>query len=181
MLAAKPDGLAEHHIARAGIDAVRIGSPGADDQVGEAVAVDVAGRGHRDAALVARRRAAELEAGRAVERREIDVGGKARSLAEHHVARAGDTLGSAEAPTIRSAKPSPLMSPAEATEMPLSSPSAAPLSLKPVAPSSVERSMLACQGVGELEALDAGHGVGAVGRACPQVGHRERAAGRVTR
>ena len=41
---------------------MRIGAGGADDQVGEAVAVDVAGRGDRDAAVVACRHAAELEA-----------------------------------------------------------------------------------------------------------------------
>ena len=41
---------------------MRVGSVGPDDQVGEAVAVDVARRGHRTAALVARRHAAELEA-----------------------------------------------------------------------------------------------------------------------
>jgi hypothetical protein len=40
---------------------------------------------------------------------------------------------------------SPLTSPAEATEPPTKSLSAAPLSLKPVAPSSVERSMLAAK------------------------------------
>ena len=84
----KARGLAEHHIARAGIGAVRIGTAGADDQVGEAVAVDVAGRGDRAAAAVIRRHAAELEAVAAVEAREVEVGGKARGLAEHHIARA---------------------------------------------------------------------------------------------
>ena len=48
-----------------------------------------------------------------------------------------------QAPTIRSAKPSPLTSPAEATELPLRSPAATPLSLKPLAPLRVERSRLA--------------------------------------
>ena len=46
---------------------------GADDQVGEAVAVDVARRRDRPAALVARRRAAQLEAVAAVEAREIEA------------------------------------------------------------------------------------------------------------
>ena len=60
----------------------------ADDQIVEAVAVDVARRRDRDAAEVVRRRAAEPEAVAAVEAREIDVGGEARCLAEHHVAGA---------------------------------------------------------------------------------------------
>jgi len=37
---------AEHHIAGAGFDSVRVGPELTDDQVGEAVAVDVACRGH---------------------------------------------------------------------------------------------------------------------------------------
>ena len=52
------EGAAEHHVARARLAAVRVGRPGADDQVGEAVAVDVARRRDRPAALVTRRRAA---------------------------------------------------------------------------------------------------------------------------
>jgi hypothetical protein len=44
---------------------------------------------------------------------------------------------------MTSSKPSPLTSPAEATEKPLRSIAAAPLSLKPVVPSSDDRSMLA--------------------------------------
>ena len=47
------------------------------------------------------------------------------------------------APTIRSAKPSPLTSPAEATERPVVSPAAAPLSLNPFAPSRLESWILA--------------------------------------
>ena len=46
----------------------------ADDQVGEAVAVDVAGRGDRAAAVVTGRHAAELEAVAAVEARQVDAG-----------------------------------------------------------------------------------------------------------
>ena len=45
------------------------------------------------------------------------------------------------APMIRSAKPSPLTSPAEATEMPLLSNPATPLSLKPLLPLRLDRSM----------------------------------------
>ena len=100
---------------------MRIGPVGADDQVGEAVAVDVAGRGDREAAVVTGRHAAELEAVGAVEGGEVEIGAEARGLAEHHIARPGKAsmrIGSAS-PMIRSAKPSPLTSPAEATEMPL--------------------------------------------------------------
>ena len=46
-IGAEARGLAEHHIARPGMAPMRIGAVGADDQVGEAVAVDVAGRGDR--------------------------------------------------------------------------------------------------------------------------------------
>jgi hypothetical protein len=46
---------------------------------------------------------------------------------------------------IMSAMPSPLTSPAEATDQPLRSPDASPESLKPVVPSSVERSRLAAK------------------------------------
>ena len=43
MLGGEARSLAEHHVARAGIVAVRVGPSGADNQVGEAIAVDVAG------------------------------------------------------------------------------------------------------------------------------------------
>ena len=67
---------------------MRIGVIGTHDHVGESVAVDVPGRGHRAATAVIRRRAAELEPGAAVERGQVDIGGEARGLAEHHVTRA---------------------------------------------------------------------------------------------
>ncbi len=56
---------------------MRIGLRCADDQVGEAVAVDVARRRHRIAAVVERHAAAQREAGAAVQARQVDVGGKA--------------------------------------------------------------------------------------------------------
>ena len=117
---------------------MRIGAVGADDQVGEAVAVDVAGRGDRAAAAVVRRHAAELEAVAAVEA--WRGRGWRRSprpcRTPHSSRRKRVPCGSAPlAPTIRSAKPSPLTSPAEATERPLLSAAAAPLSLKPLLPS----------------------------------------------
>ncbi len=74
---------------------MRIGTEGADDQVGEAVAVDVARRGDREAGC--NRRAAapsKLEAVAAVQRRHVERGGEARGLAEHHVARAGSVASS---------------------------------------------------------------------------------------
>ena len=109
---------AEHHVARAGTVAVRVGASGADDQVVEAVAVDVARRGDGTAAEVARRLAAELEAVAAVEARQVDV--RRRSLRPCRTPRSSRRrrlpCGSApRAPTIRSSKPSPLTSPAEAT------------------------------------------------------------------
>jgi hypothetical protein len=66
---------------------VRIG--GTDDHVGEAVAIDVAGRGNAVSGSVELRYAAELEAVAAVEARQVEIGGKATGLAEHHIARAG--------------------------------------------------------------------------------------------
>ena len=63
------------------------------------------------------RLARDLEAVRAVERREVEVRGEAPALAEHHVARAGLTVGwRPYAPMMRSAKPSPFTSPAAETE-----------------------------------------------------------------
>src|SRR5262245_21114024 len=72
---------------------------------------------------------------------------------------------------MRSAKPSPLTSPAEATEKPLRSCATAPGSLKPVVPSRAERSRLAGN-VGITFSLQLAHGdprrqpVGALPGAC---------------
>ena len=96
-----------------------------------------------------RRHPRELEAGGAVERGELEVGREVarrrRVLPEHHVARAGvgTVRVGASAPIIRSAIPSPLMSPASLTEKPEQSPSATPESLKPVVPLRFARLMLA--------------------------------------
>jgi hypothetical protein len=86
----KARGLAEHHVAVARLD-VRIASAIAkrcpNDKVVKAVAVDVAGRRHRKAGLIAHIRAMDDEAavtGR--DRGEVDLGRKAGGLAEHHVA-----------------------------------------------------------------------------------------------
>ena len=83
-------GLAEHHVAGARIGACVAGAiavPGPDDEVVEAVTVDVAGRGDRNAGLIVRVLAVDDEsavAGR--DRGEVDLGREARGLAEHHVA-----------------------------------------------------------------------------------------------
>jgi hypothetical protein len=51
---------------------------------------------------------------------------------------------------MRSAKPSPLTSPADATDRPLSSSAATPLNLKPLPPSRLDKSMFA----GEFSSAD---------------------------
>src|SRR5689334_17460546 len=68
---------------------MRISTKGSHDHIGEAVAIDIAGVGDRKAAVVTRRHAIEPEASAAVKAREINGGGKARGLAEHHIARSG--------------------------------------------------------------------------------------------
>ena len=100
-----------------------IGRP--DDQVVEAVAVDVAGRGDRTAGLIVRIlpwiTKPPVPSG---DMAEIDRRAESAGLAEHHVAVAGIVARarragpSAAAPMIRSSKPSPLTSPAEETEQP---------------------------------------------------------------
>ena len=88
--------LAEHHIAVAGTvararrRAGTVGKVGPDDEVVEAVAVDVAGGGDRKAGPIARIRAVDHEAADAGgDVHEIDRGAKAAGLAEHHIAVAG--------------------------------------------------------------------------------------------
>ena len=82
----------------------------------------------------------ELEAGGAIEGRELEVGREGarhrRVLPKHHIARAGCVrFGPSLAPIIRSAIPSPLMSPAALTERPdIVLPSATPAIKKPVVP-----------------------------------------------
>ena len=61
-----------------------------DDEVVEAVAIDVAGRGYRTAGVVARVLAMDDEAAVAGrDRGEVDLRRKAAGVAEHHVAVAG--------------------------------------------------------------------------------------------
>ena len=65
-----------------------IGPEGANKDVGEAVAVDIARRGGRGAAAVKGIDAVEAEAVRAVERREVEARREAGGPSEHDVARA---------------------------------------------------------------------------------------------
>ena len=60
----------------------------ADDQVREAIVIDVAGRRHRPATLGIELGAVELEAINSVEARKVEIGGKPAALAVHHIARA---------------------------------------------------------------------------------------------
>ena len=86
----KAAGVAEHHVAVARLDAciVRaIAELRPDDEVVEAVAVDVAGRGYRSTRLIAHVLAMDDEAAVAGrDRGEVDLGREAGGLSEHHVA-----------------------------------------------------------------------------------------------
>ena len=133
--------LAEHHIGLAGIGAAVVAAGRADDQVGEAVAVDVARRGDAAAGLVARRIALDDEAVGGRERREVDhlpaacrrpcrspTPCRTPHRPRRHRCRRRRHDG---APTIRSAKPSPFTSPAEETLQPARSPAVSPWMMKP--------------------------------------------------
>src|SRR6266508_1927527 len=77
----------KHDIARSRIGPVRMGTWSPDDNIGEAVSIDVAGAGDRPAVKVMFRHAVEPETISAIEGRKIDAGGKARGLSKHHIAR----------------------------------------------------------------------------------------------
>ena len=86
--------LAEHHIGGARIAAAEVGFRGADDQVGIAVAIDVAGGSDRQAGLVAGVLAANHEAAAAGgDVCQADRAAATAGAAEHHVAVAGIGLG----------------------------------------------------------------------------------------
>ena len=95
---------------------------GPDDQVIDAVAVDVARARDRDAAVVVRVDPVEAEAVRAVERRRDRGSPRSRRRCRRRRSsrrrRTAVRIG-AGAPMIRSSMPSPLTSPAPATETPL--------------------------------------------------------------
>ena len=87
---AEARGLTEHHevLARIG-PAARITVICADDQVSDAVAVNVARVAHRPADGVVHINAVDDEAVGAIQARELEAGAEARGLAEHHVVFAG--------------------------------------------------------------------------------------------
>ena len=81
---------AEHDVALTGIASPpRIGAGSPDDQVGEAIAVDVARAAHREARAIVRVDAIEAEAVGAVEGGEVERATEAARVAEHHVALTG--------------------------------------------------------------------------------------------
>ena len=83
---------AVHDVACTGIGAIRVGVPGSDEQIVEAVEIDVA-RGSNGHACAARRDVAgDGKAVGPVERGKQNIGRKARGHAEHHIGHAG-TLG----------------------------------------------------------------------------------------
>ena len=110
------------------------GSARADDQVSQAIAVDIARAGDAGARAVIGIDAVDAEAA-VPEIGQIDR--RRASLAEDHVALPGKSLspsGSApDAPTIRSARPSPLTSPAPETLTPEKSSTSMPSMRKPLA------------------------------------------------
>ena len=82
-------GWAEIDIGGAGIAAIGVSVRGADDEVGEAIAIRIAGRGYGGTRFVTGRDAIEPEAAGAIQTRERDRGGKTAGLAEEHIAGAG--------------------------------------------------------------------------------------------
>ena len=87
-MVAKPAGLAEDDIGLAGIGAAIVAVRRADDEVVEAVAVDVAGRGDAAARLVVGGVALDDEPVGRSEGREVD-GREAAGLAENDIGLAG--------------------------------------------------------------------------------------------
>src|SRR5205823_4818459 len=82
--------LAKDHVAGPGFGAIRVGAGGPDEQVGKAVAIDIARRAHAEPRVVASRYAVDLEAVGAIERGEIQRLGEAARLAKDHVAGPGE-------------------------------------------------------------------------------------------
>ena len=139
-------GGAIHNVSNASpAQSMRVCSVSPYDQVCEAIAVDVASGTNAGTAKVALNLAANPEPNISIEGGELNCGGKAVSRSEDHITGAGLLLSSTGeavlAPMMMSSKPSPLTSPAEATEPPLSSPAATPLILKPSTPARLESSM----------------------------------------
>ena len=139
---AKAARLAEHHIAAAGWGEFGRSGPRRrpNDQVVEAVAVDVAGRRHRVAGEVVRPLAVDDEAAgaggdgrRGRSRRQSRPPCRTPRSCRRH-ARVLPGPSAPGAPMIRSSKPSPLMSPADATERPEKSSASSPWMTKPPVP-----------------------------------------------
>src|SRR5207248_336655 len=81
---------AKDHVAGPGGGVIRGGAVGPDEQVGEAVAIDIARRAHAAPGDVAGRFAVDLEAVVSVECREVELRGEAARLAKDHVAGPGE-------------------------------------------------------------------------------------------
>ncbi len=77
------------HVAGAGIGAMRVCPIGLDDDVRKPVAVEVTGRRDGEAGLVACGDTIEPIAVCAVQRAEVQDGGKAAGAAKHHIGRSG--------------------------------------------------------------------------------------------
>ena len=118
----------------------RAGSASADDEIAEAVAIDVPGPGDRGSRCDHRCiDAVEAEAVGAVEGRKVEAGSRTPRLCRtrRNSRRQRHPPGSAPgAPMMMSAKPSPLTSPAPATEEPLQS--HASIAIEPEAVGAVE-------------------------------------------
>src|SRR5262249_34785792 len=120
---------------------MRIVSRGADDHVHEAIAIDITSTGNRSARVALRadrQRAIKAEPVATIEGLNLKISGKACRLAEHNVAlsRAIPAGGGTGSPNNQSANPSPLTSPAEATEKPIRLRYCPPPTRKPTTPSS---------------------------------------------
>ncbi len=86
--------LAEYHIAAPGIGAGnRVALVCSDNQIGQTIAIDIAGTGNADTALVTHPLAVDDKAaGAGRDRRQVDR--RSRRLAEHHIAAPGTAPGS---------------------------------------------------------------------------------------
>src|SRR5258705_6426609 len=81
--------LAEHHVSRARGKTVWVCARGADDEIGKAVAVDIAGGRNPKAAGVACGLAADAKPRAAIETRKFQIGAETRGLAKDHIGRSG--------------------------------------------------------------------------------------------
>ena len=75
----------EHNIRSAGARAVRTGAGSTNDDVGQAVAVQISGPSHRMAAIIVRRLAVNLKAIGSIQTRQTESGTEPASFPENHV------------------------------------------------------------------------------------------------